>query len=120
MKILIVYASAGAGHRKAAEAVYEAISEKVDKKDIVIIDSLDYSNRLFKWLYSKKYITLVNYMPVIWGFFYYILDMKIVYSLVRPLRRMINALNCWRLEEFLCNLQPEVVISCHFMANEVV
>jgi len=120
MKYLIIYASAGAGHRKAAEAVYEALLERVDEKEIEKIDSLDYTNKLFKWFYARKYITLVNYMPHIWGFFYYLFDNWFVYKLLWLPRRMTNAMNCKRLESFLFQVNPEVVISAHFMANEVI
>lgn len=120
MKYLIVYASAGEGHKKAAGAIYEALAEKIDKKDIAIIDSLDYSNDFFKWMYSKKYLTLISYMPQIWGFFYSLFNKKIVYRFLRLPRRMVNGINCRRFEEFLCREKPEAVISTHFMANEVV
>lgn len=120
MKYLIVYASAGAGHKKAAEAVYEALAERVDEKDIEKIDSLDYTNRLFKWFYARKYITLINHMPLIWGFFYYLFDNWFVYKLLWLPRRVTNAINCREFEKFLLQVNPEVVISTHFMANEVV
>lgn len=120
MKYLIVYASAGAGHRKAAEAVYEALAKRVDEKDIEKIDSLDYTNRLFRWFYARKYITLVNYMPLVWGFFYYLFDNWFVYKLLWLPRRITNAINCRQFEKFLLQVKPEVVISTHFMANEVV
>ena len=120
MKYLIIYASAGAGHRKAAEAVYEALLERVDEKDIEKIDSLDYTNRLFKWFYARKYITLVNYMPHVWGFFYYLFDNWFVYKLLWLPRRVTNALNCGQFEKFILKVNPEAVISTHFMANEVV
>ena len=119
-KILRIYASAGAGHRKAAEAICEAVAAKFDKKDVVLIDSLDFTNRLFSWLYGKKYLTLVSRLPNIWGFFYHFLDNKLIYKLFWFPRRLINALNCRRLEDFILNQKPDVIISTHFMANEVV
>jgi processive 1,2-diacylglycerol beta-glucosyltransferase len=119
MKILILYASAGAGHRKAAEAVYEALSEKIGKPNLVLADALAHTTAIFRWLYSKKYLTLVNYMPLLWGFFYYLLDNKWIYRLVRIPRRIVNGLNCRRLERFILQEKPDVVVSAHFMTNEV-
>ncbi|OIO79156.1 MAG: hypothetical protein AUJ89_05225 [Candidatus Omnitrophica bacterium CG1_02_43_210] len=120
MKYLIVYASAGAGHRKAAEAIHEALLERVDKKDVAIIDSLDYTNAFFRWIYARKYITFVNDLPNIWGFFYYLLNIRLIYRLIRFPRRVVNVLNCRRFEDFVLKNRPDVVISTHFMANEIV
>jgi len=122
MKILIVYASAGAGHKKAAEAVVEAFNKIPDSSnyEISIVDSLDFSNMLFKWLYGKQYLTLVNYFPHIWGFFYYLFDYKIVNRLLWLPRRIINAINCWKFEKFVCYKSPDLIISTHFMANEII
>jgi len=120
MKYLIVYASAGAGHKKAADAIYEALTAKIGKKDVAIADSLDYANRFFRWSYSKKYLTLVSYLPGVWGFFYYLFDNRFVYKLIWLSRRLTNAINCRRFEEFVCQAKPEVIISTHFMANEII
>lgn len=120
MKFLIVYATAGAGHKKAAESIYESLLEKVDKKDIQIIDSLDYTNRFFKWLYSKKYLTLINYMPHIWGFFYFLFNRWFIYKLLWLPRRLTNAINARRFENFICSQKPEIAITTHFMANEII
>ena len=47
MKILIIYATAGAGHFKAAEAIYEGF-KKYTNHDVVLVDALDYTNNIFK------------------------------------------------------------------------
>ncbi len=122
MKILITYASAGAGHKKAAEAILEVLRLKgaQGSNQILLADSLDYTNAFFRWMYSRKYITLVKYLPHIWGFFYYLLDNKFIYRLIFLPRRIINAVNCWRFENFLLKQKPDIVISAHFMANEIV
>jgi len=120
MKYLIVYASAGAGHKKAADAIYEALTVKIGKKDVAIVDSLDYTNRFFRWSYSKEYLALVSYLPGVWGFFYYLFDNRFIYKLIWLSRRLTNAINCRGFEEFVRLSKPEVVISTHFMANEIV
>ena len=121
MKILIVYASAGAGHKKCAEALYEALRLTPSAEhDIKLIDSLDYSSHFFKWLYGRQYITLINYLPLIWGFFYYSLDNQRIYKLTNSIRRLINGCALKKFERFLCDYQPDVVIATHFMTNEIV
>ena len=53
MKTLIVYAKAGAGHRRAAEAVYAAFERKGQEKDVTMIDCLDYTAPWFRNFYPN-------------------------------------------------------------------
>jgi len=121
MKILIVHASAGAGHRKCAEAVHEVLKSRVGAQDEVkLIDSLDYTSKFFRWIYASQYLTMIHHMPAFWGFFYFLFDNALVYKILSPLRRMINGANLKRFEEFLLDFKPDAIISAHFMANEII
>ncbi len=120
-KILIIYGTAGEGHKRAAVAIKTAFDIlKPDESEIKLIDALDYTNKFFKWLYPRMYIFMVTYIPTIWGFFYYLLDWRLVYPVVRFIRRVINKMNTGRLEEFLCNCNPDIIIATHFLTSEVV
>ena len=120
MKTLIVYAKAGAGHRRAAEAVLAAFKRKGQEKDVVLIDCLDYTNPWFKKFYPQVYIFLVRFLSPLWAAIYYVLENRFVYSLIRPLRRLNNWLVSKRFVEFLKKERPKVVISTQFFASEVV
>nr|HPM43086.1 UDP-N-acetylglucosamine--LPS N-acetylglucosamine transferase [Candidatus Omnitrophota bacterium] len=59
-KILIMYATAGIGHKKAAMAVKKAFDEtQPEDCEITIIDSLDYTNDVFKKGYLGSYLFMV-------------------------------------------------------------
>jgi len=120
-KILIIYATAGEGHKRAAFAIKDAF-DKLNPKDaqIKIIDVLDYTNTFFKRSYLAVYIFMVTYIPRIWGMFYYVLDWKWMYSFVKVARRLVNSINAKPFEEFLCKFNPDVVISTHFLVGEVI
>ena len=120
MKILIVYAKAGAGHRRAAEAVFAAFKRRGEEKDVVLIDCLDYTNPWFKNFYPNVYIFLVRFLPSVWAAIYYVLENRVIYSLVKRLRRLTNYLTSKRFVEFLKKERPGVVISTQFFASEVV
>lgn len=120
-KILVIYASAGDGHKKAAEAVYNAFSEiKEPAVKATLIDSLNYTNRFFKYCYRVGYMFLIKYLPTLWGFFYYILDNRFFYILNKPFRRAGNALNTKRLVSFILNEKFDLCISTHFLSTEVI
>ena len=69
-RVLILSASAGAGHIRAAQAVEKAFTLLNAARDIKNIDTLQYTNKLFEKLYSKAYIELVDKAPDILGWLY--------------------------------------------------
>jgi processive 1,2-diacylglycerol beta-glucosyltransferase len=120
METLIVYAKAGAGHLRAAEAVFAAFKRRGQEKDVKLIDCLDYTYPWFKPFYPQSYLFLVRFLPLVWAFIYYALENRAIYSLIRPLRRVNNRLVSKRFAEFLKKERPKVVISTQFFASEVV
>lgn len=120
-KILITYATAGIGHKKAALAVKAALDEMAPKDvEVRIIDSLDLTSPFFKWSYLQAYLFMVNKTPTLWGLSYYLTDNPVVNILVSKLRRINNWLNSKKLREYLLSWSPDVIISTHFFASEVV
>ena len=118
-KILILYATAGIGHKKAAFAIKEAF-DKSGRQDVLLKDSLDYTNPFFKASYNSIYLALVRYLPTLWGFFYYLLDNPWIYAVMRPIRRLVNHMNSRKLVRFLLKEKPETIIVTHFFALEVI
>ena len=68
--VLILSASAGAGHVRAAQAIERAITETGAAQAVQHVDTLEYTNPLFRRLYSKAYIDMVNRMPEVLGWLY--------------------------------------------------
>jgi processive 1,2-diacylglycerol beta-glucosyltransferase len=120
MKTLIVYAKAGAGHRRAAEAVYDAFKRRGQDKDTVLIDCLDYTQNWFKSFYPSSYIFLVRFLSPVWAAIYYGLENRAFYSLIKPFRQLNNQLVAQRFKQFLKKERPQVVISTQFFASNVV
>ena len=73
-KVLVLSASAGAGHVRAAQAVEHALLEMRVARAVRHVDTLDYTNKLFRRLYSNAYIDLVNNAPEVLGWLYEQLD----------------------------------------------
>lgn len=119
MKVIVVYASSGAGHQKAAEAIFKVLRER-PRVTAHLIDSLEYTTPLFHLLYPRLYLFLVRHLPFVWGFFYDGLNFTLIGPFLKRLRRALNALNGRSLEQFLMTERPEVIVSTHFFASEVV
>ena len=118
MKILVIYATAGAGHRKAAEAVYQGLQSS-SPGEAVLVDSLDHTSPVFKQFYSGVYTFLITETPWLWGFFFGLIDIPVLRPLVLFCRRCYNALNAGGLHQYLIAEDFDTIISTHFMANEV-
>lgn len=118
-KIIIFYASAGHGHEKAAQAVYEAYQKIYPHYDLRIVDVLTLALPFFGKWYKKSYLFQIQRTPWLWAFFYYMADIRIIYRLIKPLRRLVNAIAAKKLHDYLIHENPETVISAHFMSTEV-
>ncbi|HEY7428308.1 MAG TPA: hypothetical protein VH682_29005, partial [Gemmataceae bacterium] len=73
-RILVLSASVGAGHLRAAQAVELALREVVPEATVRNVDVLELTNVAFRRLYGKFYLVLVNKAPHVLGYFYDLLD----------------------------------------------
>src|SRR6185295_2181739 len=73
-RILVLSASVGAGHLRAAQAVELALRQVVPDATVKNLDVLELTNAAFRRLYGKAYLDLVNRAPHVLGYFYDLLD----------------------------------------------
>jgi processive 1,2-diacylglycerol beta-glucosyltransferase len=116
-KVLLLSASAGAGHVRAAEAVEKAFKQRKDSNGLEVhhFDVLNYTNKLFRHLYSKAYIDLVNKMPEVPGWVYDKLDKP----WKNERRRLaLDKLNTRPFVKLLREYQPDLIVCTHFLPAE--
>jgi processive 1,2-diacylglycerol beta-glucosyltransferase len=120
-KILIIYATAGIGHAKAAFAVKKAFDElKPSGVEAKLVDSLDYMTSYFRKSYLNYYLLMITRLANLWGLFYFLTNNFYVDILVSRARRYMNWLHSRRFVRFLRGYDPDVVVSTHFLANEII
>src|SRR2546428_3786254 len=116
-RILILSASAGAGHVRAAEAIEKAIIQMRAAREVRHVDTLDYTNRVFRNLYSKAYLEMVNSAPDVLGWLYDYLDQP----WKNERRRLaLDRLNTRPFVKLLKQYQPEMTICTHFLPAEII
>ena len=118
-KVLLLSASAGAGHVRAAEAIEKAFKQRKDHDGVEVhhFDVLNYTNKLFRHLYSKAYIDLVNKMPEVPGWVYDKLDKP----WKNERRRLaLDKLNTRPFVKLLREYQPDLIVCTHFLPAEIV
>ncbi len=120
-KVLIIYATAGIGHAKAAFAIKKAFDEaRSAGVEVALIDSLDYMTSYFRKSYLSFYLLMINRLSNVWGFFYFLTNIFYANIPVAIARRYMNWLHSRNFVKFLLETKPDVVLSTHFLANEVI
>jgi processive 1,2-diacylglycerol beta-glucosyltransferase len=116
-RVLILSASAGAGHLRAADAVLRAVQLRLPGASARHVDTLEYTNPLFRRLYSKAYIDMVNSAPEVLGWLYDVLDTP----WERERRRLVlDRLNTRPFVHMLEDYQPDVAVCTHFLPAEII
>jgi processive 1,2-diacylglycerol beta-glucosyltransferase len=116
-RVLVLSASAGAGHLRAAEAIEKAIHLRGLASEVQHLDVLKYTNKVFRHLYSKAYIDLVNNAPEVLGWLYDHLDDPAKND---PIRLAFDRLNANPFIRFLERYQPDVTICTHFLPSGII
>jgi processive 1,2-diacylglycerol beta-glucosyltransferase len=119
MRVIIVYASAGAGHKTAAEAIYNHLKEYRKDIQVDLADILDKSHIFFKASYCYGYSFLINYAPILWRLGFWATDSKVLRPFTRAIASFLNRLNTRVFTKFLLRENPHCIISTHFLSSEI-
>ncbi len=116
-KVLILSAAVGAGHLRAAEALEKEFKRSNAAAEVKNIDVLDYTNPLFRRLYGKAYLEMVNKMPEVLGWMYDSLDKP----WENERRRLaLDRLNTLPLINLLKKEKPDLAVCTHFLPSEII
>jgi processive 1,2-diacylglycerol beta-glucosyltransferase len=121
-RILVLSASVGAGHVRAAEAVELALRELAPSAFVRNIDVLELTNRVFRRLYSRAYLGLMNAAPHVHGYFYDLLDRPSAAPTTPAdrLRLAVERLNLRRFVRILLGQPWDLAVNTHFLPAEII
>jgi len=111
-RILILSASAGTGHVRAAAALEKAFRQIGGVEEVRSIDALKYTNRLFRDFYSKLYTQLVEKAPTFLGWWYKTSDEP---WKTDQMRLMLDRLNTAPLIKEITQYNPDITVCTHFL-----
>ena len=112
-KILILSATAGAGHVRAGEALEETARDFSLPVTLLHEDILNFTFPLFKKLYNDLYFGLVNASPELWGYLYK--KTNLTRKKKSPLLKLFDHFNYKKYLETLHLLRPDAVVCTHFL-----
>ena len=114
-RILLLSASSGAGHVRAAEALEQAFRTR-GGCSVEHVDSLNYVSKLFQRIYDDAYIAMVQRAPELMGLLYKRMDQP----WERPSTRLaFDRFNAQPMIRLLQKVQPDLCIATHFLPAEI-
>jgi len=114
-RVLILSASSGAGHVRAAQALEQAFRARGDCQ-VEHVDAIAYVSKLFQRLYDDAYIAMVRRAPGLMGLLYDRMDQPWQH----PRRRLaLDRLNTQPMIRMLKRVQPDLCVATHFLPAEI-
>lgn len=117
-RLLILYASAGAGHMQAAKAL-KAVCEQRKAAIAETVDMLDYAPGYFRRLYRGGYLGIVKRIPELWGYLY---DRSYKYkkaNITTRLHHLVGNMHITSLLKHVRRFNPDALIFTHFLGWDV-
>ena len=118
-KAIILYTCAGAGHFKAADALYHYLEIYRPDLEVTLVDVLKKTNHFFAVSYIRGYSFLVNYAVFLWRFSFWVTSFKPLRKIVRLAAIAMTRLNSRDFIAFLCRENPDFIISTHFLPSQI-
>ncbi|MFO0861650.1 MAG: glycosyltransferase [Phycisphaerales bacterium] len=116
-RILVLSAAVGAGHLRAAEAVEKALRGLDPRASVKTVDMLTLTNALYRRVYAKAYLDLVNRAPHLLGYFYDKTDKAGPRDgTADRLQQLIDRINVRGFTDLLSSEPWDVVVNTHFLS----
>ena len=112
---LILSATAGAGHVRAAEALVETVQALSIPVTVQLEDVLNYTFPIFKKIYSKIQFAITDASPELWGYLYKKTEFKGASKNTSVLTKLFNHFNYKDYFKLLETVQPDAMICTHFL-----
>ena len=115
-RVLLLSATSGAGHVRAAQALEKALLARGDC-EVEHIDALQHVSRLFQRAYDKAYISMVRRAPELMGVLYERTDQPWLHQ---RRRLALDRLNTGPMIRLLKRVQPDLCVATHFLPAEII
>ncbi len=110
-KVLLLSASAGAGHVRAAEALLKVCRTHPQIGEAQHWDMLKYTTKLFRHLYSQVYLDLINHAPKMLGWIYDTMDTP---WRNEKMRLAFDKFNAGPFLKAVTAFEPDMIVCTHF------
>jgi processive 1,2-diacylglycerol beta-glucosyltransferase len=119
-RVLILSASVGSGHIRAAKAIESAFNISYPEVAVTHVDVLQLTNGAFRKAYGAGYFRAAQHAPNLIGMLYDFLDRAGEAGATTPARHAFERLNFYRLKRLLAAQQWDLVINTHFLSAAMI
>jgi len=117
-RIAVLHATAGSGHKRAAEALAAAVAGLDPRATVREVDTLVFASRWYRGTYAASYNAMAAHAPRLWGALYHSWAMAPVNRSTAPVRLALDRLNLRRLVRVVERERPDAVVCTHFLPVE--
>jgi processive 1,2-diacylglycerol beta-glucosyltransferase len=118
-QVLVLSASIGAGHVRAAEALCASAALHDYGASVRHLDTMAFVSPWFKKIYADAYLFLVNHCPSLWGLIYRKTNHFRRGGPFNRLRSLIERLSASSLMQEIGLAKPDAIICTHFFPAEL-
>ena len=108
--VVFLSASVGEGHTAAAQAVCNALEDRLPNSRCEIVDSYRYASEVFHRVASNGYIGMVKVLPQLYRFIY---DQAERATKVSAFKKWLHRYTALNLRQHVSKLAPDVVVCTH-------
>lgn len=119
MRLLLLSASAGAGHTRAAQALEETAKQLSGFSEIRHVDILDFTSKLYRKAYAGSYLRMIDNAPEIWGYLYQKTNRVREDGWEKKFTRIYDKVEFAGFRNFVREFKPDAVISTHFLTGQI-
>jgi processive 1,2-diacylglycerol beta-glucosyltransferase len=119
-RILILHASVGSGHERAAAALADAFARK-QAGEVQVEDTLAYGSRVFRRAYTQSYLDLTAHAPALWRLFYEgtnVHDPEWA-EITNRIRSLVERPGGIHLGRLVKRFAPDAIVCTHFLPIEL-
>jgi processive 1,2-diacylglycerol beta-glucosyltransferase len=116
-RILIFYAEAGAGHRRAAEALAPPLIER--GAVVTLVDAMRFTHPVFRAVYRRGGLGLITRLPRLYHLAYHLSDQPAIDRVLRGPRYRSQQISTRPLFRTIESFQPDAIICTHFLPAEL-
>jgi len=117
-RLLVLSASAGAGHTRAAQALEEEARRR-SGVEVEHWDVLAHVDRFYRTAYAAGYLAMVDRAPDLWGAFYRASDRKPPRGLKEKLVHAFDRIEFAPFRDAVRMFAPDAVVATHFLPAQV-
>ncbi|MBZ0135279.1 MAG: glycosyltransferase [Planctomycetes bacterium] len=119
MRLLMISASAGHGHVRAANALEATAREIYPDAEVKNVDILDYTAAIYRKAYAGSYLKMADRAPELWGYLYNKGDRPKAGKRQAALIRAFDRIEFAKFRAMLRDYNPDHVFCTHFLPLQI-